>query len=113
MVFYAAPSLSERLTAGTGKIGIRVSSHPIAQLVAKRLAGPLTATSANRSGGMECSSAAEVIAVLGDRLDAVIDGGRTPGGLGSTIIDVTLSPPRILRQGVVPQRDIISILGLL
>jgi L-threonylcarbamoyladenylate synthase len=112
IVFQAAPSLSRRLTAGTGKIGIRISSHPIAQLVAKRLAGPLTATSANPSGGVECSTTEEVIAAFGDRLDAVIDGGRTRGGLGSTIIDVTLSPPRILREGAIPQRDIVSIAGI-
>ncbi|MCX5823919.1 MAG: L-threonylcarbamoyladenylate synthase [Deltaproteobacteria bacterium] len=85
LIFRAAPSVSSRLTGGTGKIGIRVSSHPIARLLAAGLAGPLTATSANLSGGPECSSA-----------DAVT------GGAGSTILDVTVSPPRILREGAIP-----------
>ena len=102
LIFRAAPSVSSRLTGGTGKIGIRVSSHPVARFLAAGLAGPLTATSANLSGGPECSSADAVIRTLGDLPDAVIDGGPTPGGAGSTILDITVSPPRILREGAIP-----------
>ena len=102
LIFRATPSVSPRLTGGTGKIGIRVSSHAIARLLAAALSGPLTATSANLSGRPECSSADEVIRTLGDLPDAVIDGGPTPGGSGSTILDVTVSPPQILREGAIP-----------
>ena len=102
LIFQAAPSVSSRLTGGTGKIGIRVSSHPIARLLAAGLFGSLTATSANLSGGPECSSADAVIRTLGDLPDVVIDGGPTPGGAGSTILDITVSPPRILREGAIP-----------
>lgn len=102
LIFRAAPSVSFRLTGGTGKIGIRVSSHPVARLLAAGLGGPLTATSANLSGGPECSSANTVIRVLGDLPDAVIDGGTSLGGAGSTILDVTVFPPRILREGAIP-----------
>jgi L-threonylcarbamoyladenylate synthase len=102
LIFRAAPSVSSRLTGGTGKIGIRVSSHPVARFLAAALSGPLTATSANLSGGPECSSANAVVRTLGDLPDAVIDGGPTPGGAGSTILDVTVSPPRILREGAIP-----------
>ena len=112
IVFAASPAVLPRLTAGTGKIGIRVSSHPVARLIAKGLAGPLTATSANLSGGPECSTADEVLRVFGDSLDAVIDGGTTAGGLGSTILDVTVSPPLILREGVVSRSDILDALGM-
>ena len=112
LVFAASPAVLPRLTAGTGKIGIRVSSHPVARLIAKGLAGPLTATSANLSGGPECSTAEEVLRVFGDSLDAVIDGGTTTGGLGSTILDVTVSPPLILREGVVSRSDILDALGM-
>jgi L-threonylcarbamoyladenylate synthase len=101
LVFRASSSVLPRLTAGTGKIGIRVSSHPVARLLAEGLGGPLTATSANLSGGAECISAEAVMDALGDLLDAVIDGGATPGGKGSTILDVTVSPPRILREGAI------------
>ncbi|MCX5838125.1 MAG: L-threonylcarbamoyladenylate synthase [Deltaproteobacteria bacterium] len=110
LIFRAAPSVSSRLTGGTGKIGIRVSSHPVARFLAAGLAGPLTATSANPSGGAECSSADAVIRVLGDLPEAVIDGGETRGGAGSTILDVTLFPPRILREGAIPRNLILNAL---
>ncbi len=101
LVFTASQNVSSRLTAGTGKIGVRVSSHPIATALAKALRHPITATSANPSGAGECTSVDEVIKCIGDKIDAVIDGGRTPGGKGSTIIDVTTHPPVILREGVI------------
>ena len=111
LIFRAAPPVSPRVTGGTGKIGIRVSSHPVARFFAESLAGPLTATSANPSGGTECSSADAVIRVLGDLPDAVIDGGATPGGAGSTVLDVTFSPPRILREGAIPRNRILKALS--
>jgi L-threonylcarbamoyladenylate synthase len=110
LVFRASSAVLPRLTADTGKIGIRVSSHPLARLLAGGLGGPLTATSANLSGGPECSSADEVIRVLGDLPDAVIDGGATTGGEGSTILDVTVHPPRILREGAIPRNLILNVL---
>lgn len=110
ILFTAAPAVSKKLTAGTGKIGIRFSSDPIADLLARRLGRPITATSANRSGGDECRSAREVLAVLGDRLDAVIDGGTTPGPPGSTIVDVTIDPPLVVREGVISKRRLGAVL---
>jgi L-threonylcarbamoyladenylate synthase len=110
LIFRASSTVLPRLTADTGKIGIRVSSHRIAKLLAAGLAGPLTATSANPSGGTECSSADAVIRALGDLPDAVIDGGATPGGAGSTILDVTFFPPRILREGAIPRSLILNAL---
>jgi L-threonylcarbamoyladenylate synthase len=111
MLFDASPLVLPRLTAGTGKIGIRISSHRVARLLAKGIAGPLTATSANLSGQRECSTAEEVLRAFGERLDAVIDGGETAGGLGSTILDVTLSPPLVCREGVVSRAEIMNALG--
>lgn len=102
LVFKASSNISPRLMGGTGKIGIRLSSNIIASHLAKTLSNPITATSANLSGAMECSSADEVIDCLKDKIDMVIDGGHTPGGLGSTIVDVTTDPPTILREGIIP-----------
>jgi L-threonylcarbamoyladenylate synthase len=110
LVFRAAPAVSSRLTGGTGKIGIRVSSHPVARFLAAGLSGPLTATSANPSGGPECSSAEAVTRALGDLPDAVIDAGATSGGAGSTILDMTLVPPCILREGAIPRSLILNAL---
>jgi len=102
IVFKASPFIVPRLTGGTGKIGIRISSNPIASRLSALLSRPLTATSANLSGEKECVSAREVLEFLGDQVDAVVDGGATPGGKGSTIIDVTTDPPAVLRAGVIP-----------
>nr|HPJ96710.1 L-threonylcarbamoyladenylate synthase [Syntrophales bacterium] len=66
LVFGVASSLSDRLTAGTGKIGVRISSHPIARLLAGEFGGPLTSTSANRSGQKECVTAQEVMEKIGE-----------------------------------------------
>ena len=106
LLFQAASGFPERLTGGTGKIGVRLSSHPVATLLAQNISGAITATSANRSGGVECVSAQEVITRLGEAIDAVIDGGRTPGGAGSTIVDTTVDPPVVIREGIVAVSEI-------
>lgn len=101
IVFSASDNVSGLLTAGSGKIGLRVSSHPVALQIAQTIKKPLTATSANLSGAPECSDASEVIEQIGDKIDAVLDFGKTPGGKASTIIDVTCNPPVILREGAI------------
>ena len=111
ILFEASSTVSEKLTGGTGKIGIRLSSDILATGLARRLGRPLTATSANRTGEAECCTAEEVVAALGDRLDAVLDGGATPGPPGSTIIDVTVEPPRVLREGVVTTDRLMAVLA--
>jgi L-threonylcarbamoyladenylate synthase len=111
LVFKASPTIPKILTAETGTIGIRYSSHAIAAHLARNLPGALSATSANISGKKECTSASEVIDTLGDRIDAIIDGGMTPGGLGSTIVDVSAESPVILREGIIPSSLIDEIIG--
>jgi len=106
LLFDASPTVPGQLTAGTGKIGIRLSSDPVATILARNLSGAMTATSANRSGAGECASAREIIESLGDTLDAVLDWGRTPGGAGSTIVDTTVDPPVVVREGIVPASEI-------
>jgi L-threonylcarbamoyladenylate synthase len=101
LLFRAGPSISRLLTAGTGKIGIRLSSHPIATGLAKAIDAPITGTSANISGQPPCTNADEVLHSLKDRVDLILDGGETIGGKGSTILDVTADPPRILREGTI------------
>ena len=103
LVFKASPSVSPRLTAGTGKIGVRITSHPIAHALAAGLGRPITATSANLSGARECATAAAVIGQINSDLVTIIDGGATLGGRGSTFLDVTSDPPAILREGMIPE----------
>ena len=106
IVFSASASVSTLLTAGSGKIGLRVSSHPGAQGIVQKLKRPLTATSANLSGAPECASASDVALQLGDKIDAIIDLGDTHGTKGSTIIDVTTTPAVILREGAISRKII-------
>lgn len=101
LVFKASPSVSPLLTAGTGKIGVRISSHPIAQALAAGMGRPVTATSANLSGERECTTAEEVKGQVANVRLTVIDGGPTPGGRGSTFLDVTADPPALLREGAI------------
>ncbi len=108
LVFAAARHVPTNLTAGTGKVGVRISPHPIAQALVKAVGAPITATSANRSGAPSCRSSAEVLTQLGSDLAAVLDAGLTPGGKVSTIADVTIRPPRILRIGAVTAQEILS-----
>ena len=106
IVFLAANNVSPMLTAGSGKIGLRVSSHLGAQGIVQKLKRPLTATSANLTGAPECVSAADVALQLGDKIDAIIDLGNTSGTKGSTIIEVTCTPPVILREGAISRKTI-------
>lgn len=101
IVFSAADIVSPMLMAGTGKIGLRVSSHPLALKLVQKIKRPLTATSANLSGAPECSTVSEIIEQTGDKIDAILDGGQTEGGKTSTLIDVTSNPPVILRDGAI------------
>jgi L-threonylcarbamoyladenylate synthase len=108
LVFTAAKHLPTNLTAGSGKVGVRISPHPIAHTLVRAVGVPITATSANRSGAPSCRSSAEVLAQLGSDLEAVLDAGLTPGGKVSTIADVTTRPPRILRVGAITAQEVLS-----
>jgi L-threonylcarbamoyladenylate synthase len=88
-----------RATAGRGTVGVRVSSHPVARVLAEvSPAGVITATSANRSG-MPAHTTADGVAAALDRVDIVLDGGDAPGGPASTIVDVCEAEPRLIREG--------------
>jgi L-threonylcarbamoyladenylate synthase len=106
MVFFAGPILPRSLTAGTGKIGVRLSSHPVPTELARAVGAPITGTSANRSGRPSCSTAEEVMEALGEDIDLILDGSKTPGGKGSTVLDVTTDPPVVLREGIVSREEL-------
>jgi L-threonylcarbamoyladenylate synthase len=112
LVFRAAHGLSPLLTAGTGKIGIRLSTHPLATAIASALEGPITGTSANVTGAPPCRHAEEVKRNLGTMVDLILDGGEAPGGMSSTLVDVTATPPRILREGAVSSDRIRALIGV-
>ena len=106
LVFQGRESLSPMLTSGTGQIGVRLSSHPVPTELARLTGVAITGTSANVSGESPCRSAPEVMEALGQDIDLVIDGGETQGGNPSTVLDITVQPPEILREGMV-SRDLL------
>lgn len=99
LVFASAGVFPAVLTGGTGKIGIRLPAHPVCRALLKRLPNPMTATSANLSGQQGCHRVADMAPGLLDAVDLVLDAGPLPAGPGSTVVDVTRSPPLILRAG--------------
>ena len=86
-------------------VGVRMPDHPDA-LALLRLTGPLAVTSANRSGEPPARTAAEAVAQLGDAVAVVLDAGPAPGGLPSTVVDCTATPPRVLRPGPVAAAEV-------
>ena len=101
LVLRAHAGLPDALTAGTGTIGVRLPGHPVARALVGALGGPVTAPSANPHGQASPRTADEVIAGLAERVDLVLDGGATPGGPASTLLDLTRTPPVVLRAGAV------------
>jgi L-threonylcarbamoyladenylate synthase len=105
LLFKAGSAISPLLTADTRKIGIRISSHPLAAALARAVDSPITGTSANISGKPGCVTAKEVYSSLGRGVDLILDGGETKGGKGSTILDVTVDPPEIIREGMISRKQ--------
>jgi len=92
-------------------VAVRVPNHPVALKLIEALGAPLAATSANISGHPSPVTAAEVLAELGGRIQFIIDGGACPGGIPSTVLDLTVTPPRILRPGPVSREEIEATIG--
>jgi L-threonylcarbamoyladenylate synthase len=101
--------LPETVSA-TATVGVRVPDHAVARAIL-RLAGPMAVTSANISGGQSPVTAEEVYQQLGGRIPLVIDGGRTPGGVPSTLVDCTKPELTILREGPISRTELIATLN--
>jgi L-threonylcarbamoyladenylate synthase len=112
ILFPAHTHLPTQLTANTGKIGIR---QPGNERVRKLLTGigyPITATSANVSGSANATTAEEVQETLGSQVDLILDGGPAVSDKESTVLDVTLSPPLIVRNGMMSKEEIETVLEM-
>jgi L-threonylcarbamoyladenylate synthase len=108
IILRQASDLSGEISA-YGTVGVRIPDHPIAQELI-RAAGPLAVTSANRSGDPEACTAEEIETSMGAQVHLIVDGGRTPGGQPSTVVDCTQDPPTILRVGPINEEEIRSVL---
>ena len=110
LVFEAADIVPHYLTAGTGKIGIRLSGHPVAAALCQSLGVALTGTSANISGNPGCHCIDDLNPQLARQLDAVLNAGTLKGGTGSTVVDVTGAKPEILREGEISAKEILTLI---
>jgi L-threonylcarbamoyladenylate synthase len=110
MILPAREAVPEFVTAGTGTVGIRWPNAAFALRLVDALNQPITATSANRSGMPASVTAAEVCAQFGDTIDVVVDGGVLPARGGSTLLDLTATPARILREGPIAEAELSEML---
>ena len=103
LLLEAKKGLSPYLTADTGRIAVRIPGESAALYLVREAGFPITATSANPSGMPPAEDADAVIRYFGEKIDMVIDGGRTAGGLPSTIVDAAGESIKIVREGAIPR----------
>ena len=111
MILWGNGTLPPIVPAGGNTQGVRCPDHPDTLAVIKALGRPLACPSANLSGQPSPRSAGDVLAQLGGRIDGVLDGGPCSVGAESTILDLTVAPYRILRQGGLLKEQIETVLG--
>jgi L-threonylcarbamoyladenylate synthase len=106
LIVRKAASVPHLVTAGGDTVAVRIPDHPLALKLIRALGKPLIGTSANLSGSPSATTAEEVHAQLGDEVDFILDGGVCPGGIESTVVDVTGGSPVIIREGAVSREAI-------
>lgn len=109
-VLSAAAYLPAELVGPNRTIGIRLPDVPWLQALIRDLGVPLITTSANISGEGEISSPGDVVRLFREKVDLIVDGGPTPGGLPSTVIDLTGEEPLLVREGVIGQNALAGFL---
>lgn len=107
-----AADLPDELTAGTGTVGVRLPDNAQVRKLVRECGGRLTATSANPAGSDAARSASEVSGYFATGLDLIVDGGEVTATQPSTVLDVTGSQPRLLREGALSKREIERVLGV-
>lgn len=111
LVFQSAGDFESRILGDDGGLAVRISSDPVCRSLLECWDGPLVSTSANRTGLPPAKSASELRAIFGDEVDVVVDDGSRLSMGASTLVDVRTHPPRVLREGAVPQEAIERVLG--
>lgn len=106
MILEQTAELPELITCGSGKIALRISSNAFVNALFELVREPLTSTSANISDGPNISDPQELFETFAGKVDLIVDSGKIPASKGSTIIDLTLDPPQILRDGDVDSKTL-------
>lgn len=111
MILKRKPEVPDVVTGGLDTVGMRCPDHPLTRAVIARADLPVAAPSANTSGRPSPTTAEHVLADMDGRIDAVLDGGPCAVGVESTILDLTVTPPRLLRPGGVTLEELREVLG--
>ena len=111
LVLPRTETIPEAVAAGGATVGIRWPSHPFIQAVIRECGFPLAAPSANLSNQISPTNAAHVRAQLDGKIPLIVDGGQSQVGIESTVLDVTVSPPRILRPGMIHAESLAAVCG--
>jgi len=112
MIVRAASRLPLKVTANSGNIAVRMPESAVALAVVRALKCPVTATSANLAGAVECTTAEAVIAQMGERVQLLVDGGTTPRSVPTTIVNLTEDGKwSLMREGAVAPAAIEDVLG--
>jgi len=100
LIFRARKGLPAPLRGKNGTIALRISSSPVARRIVEAMDAPLTSTSANLAGGEDIIDGRQLAQLFGNQVDLILDSGKVRG-TGSTVIDLTVSPVRIVREGMI------------
>lgn len=102
-IIVEAKNLLPQLTAGGNTVGLRIPNQPLLLKILQTFGGPIAITSANLSGEPAATSPDEFGKELSPRIDYIVDGGKTPGPVPSTVYDISVSPPVVRRHGVISE----------
>jgi L-threonylcarbamoyladenylate synthase len=111
LVLPRGTAIPDVVTAGGPTVGVRWPAHPFMQAVIAECGFPLAAPSANRSNQLSPTHADHVQAQLGDRIPLIVDGGHCQVGIESTVLELTSSPPRLLRPGMIHEEALMAVTG--
>lgn len=111
MILKRDPVVPDRTTGGLDTVGVRCPDHPVTLALIEASGVPIAAPSANISGRPSCTTAAHVLEDVGGKIECILDGGPCAVGVESTIVDLTVQPPRLLRPGGLPLEALERVLG--
>jgi L-threonylcarbamoyladenylate synthase len=111
LVLPRAAEIPDIVTAGGPTVGVRWPSHPFIQAVIRECGFPLAAPSANVSNYLSPTNASHVRKYLGEKIKLIVDGGQSQVGIESTVLDLTQSPPRVLRPGIIHGESLSAVIG--
>jgi L-threonylcarbamoyladenylate synthase len=111
LVLPRAAAIPDVVTAGGPTVGVRWPSHPLIQAVIRECGFPLAAPSANPSNRVSPTTAGHVRKDLGDKIPLIVDGGQSQVGIESTVLDISVSPPRVLRPGMIHEQALLAVTG--